>query len=145
MTTTLRTRADPATEAWKALLKFLATERPPRFAAVAQEFDLSMQQLKLLHALAPGVELPMSALAEELHCDASNVTGIVDRLQERGLIERRPDPTDRRVRRLALTGGGERMRAEVLDRLHEPPAQMSRLSLSEQRALRDLLEKALSE
>jgi DNA-binding MarR family transcriptional regulator len=144
MTTTLHVRADPATQAWKALLKFIAAERPPRFPAVAHEFDLSVQQMKLLQALAPDIELPMSALAEELHCDASNVTGIVDRLEERGLIERRADPADRRVRRLALTDAGARLRARMLDRLHEPPPQMSRLSRAEQRALRDLLEKALT-
>jgi DNA-binding MarR family transcriptional regulator len=142
-TTSIRT--DPATEAWKALLKFITAERPPRFPAVAHAFDLSPMQLKMIQTLEPGAELPMSALADELHCDASNVTGIVDRLEERGLIERRPDPADRRVKRLALTDAGARLRVRMLDRLHEPPAQLSRLSRAEQRTLRDLLEKALAD
>jgi DNA-binding MarR family transcriptional regulator len=142
--TTTPVRSDPATEAWKAVLRFIAAERPPRFPAVAQEFDLSPMQLKMMQALAPGVELPMSALAEELHCDASNVTGIVDRLEERGLIERRPDPTDRRVKRLAITAIGAQTRERMLARLYEPPAQLERLSRAELRALRDLLDKALA-
>jgi len=143
--TNLQVRRDPATEAWKAMLRFIAAERPPRFPAVAQEFDLSPQQLKMMQVLGPGVELPMSALAGELHCDASNVTGIVDRLEERGLIERRSDPADRRVRRLALTEAGAEMRERMLARLYEPPRQLERLSRAEQRALRDLLEQALAE
>jgi MarR family transcriptional regulator, organic hydroperoxide resistance regulator len=143
--TTTSVRSDPATEAWRALLSFITAERPPRFPAVAQEFDLSPQQLKMMQALAPGVELPMNALAEELHCDASNVTGIVDRLEERRLIERRPDPVDRRVKRIAITDEGARVRARMLARLYEPPAAMNRLSRAEQRALRDLLEKALAD
>jgi DNA-binding MarR family transcriptional regulator len=143
--TSVQPRTDPATEAWKALLRLIAAERPPRFPAVAQEFELSVQQMKLLQALAPDVELPMNAVAEELHCDASNVTGIVDRLEQRGLIERRPHPADRRVKRLALTGEGARLRARILERLYEPPAQLGRLTRGEQRALRDLVEKALAD
>jgi DNA-binding MarR family transcriptional regulator len=143
--TTTPVDADSATAAWKALLEFIGAERPPRFPAVAHAFDLSPMQLKMMHALAPGRELPMSALAEELHCDASNVTGIVDRLEERGLIERRPDPADRRVKRLALTDDGEQTRERILARLHEPPVALRRLSASEQETLRKLLEKALAD
>ena len=49
----------------------------------------------------------MSGLAELLFCDASNVTGIADRLEARGLIERRSAGGDRRVKVLALTSAGE--------------------------------------
>jgi DNA-binding MarR family transcriptional regulator len=138
-------RSDPAAEAWRALFDLMFSEKPPRFPAVAQEFDLSPQQLKVLRVLAPGVELPMNALAEELYCDASNVTGIVDRLEERGLIERRADKADRRVKRLAITNEGATLREQILARLFEPPAAIARLSVAEQRTLRDLLKKALDE
>jgi DNA-binding MarR family transcriptional regulator len=50
--------------------------------------------------------MPMSEVARALHCDTSNATGLVDRLEQRGLIERRPSPTDRRVRAVALTEAG---------------------------------------
>src|SRR5581483_11979770 len=49
---------------------------------------------------------PMSRLAEVLNCEASNLTGLVDKLENRGLVERQPDPGDRRVRLLALTEAG---------------------------------------
>jgi DNA-binding MarR family transcriptional regulator len=137
--------ADPAVEAWKALFELMLSEKPPRFPAVADQMGLSPQQLKVLRSLAPGVELPMNALADELYCDASNVTGIVDRLEERGLVERRADKTDRRVKRLAITEQGAKLRERALARLFEPPAAIARLSRAEQRALRDLLQKALGE
>src|SRR5918911_2116221 len=97
---TTEVRADPAAEAWEAILDL--TMAAPRFPRVAHQLGLSPPQLKVLHTLAPGVELPMGALAESMFCDASNLTGLVDRLEERGLIERRPDPDDRRVKRLTV-------------------------------------------
>ena len=55
----------------------------------------------------------MSTLADAWKCDASNVTWLVDRLEEHGLAERRPHPTDRRVRTVALTRKGAQMRAQI--------------------------------
>ena len=115
----------------------------PRLGQIAQEFDLAPMQLQALKLLEPGREAPMSALAESLSCDASNVTGIVDRLEGRGLIERRGAPHDRRVKILALTGEGERMRQALLSRMSEPPPEIARLSRSDQRTLRDALRKTL--
>jgi DNA-binding MarR family transcriptional regulator len=87
--------------------------------------------------------MPMRRLACALHCDSSNVTGIVDRLEERGLVERRPDPADRRVKLLLLTDAGGELRALLVRRLADPPAPLQRLSADEQRALRDLMRRAL--
>ncbi len=139
----MRAKADAATEAWSTFLGILFDERPPRIPAVAAEFDVSPMGLKLLQVLEPGAEVPMSALAERLFCDASNVTGMVDRLEARGLLERRDDPRDRRVKRIALTDDGASMRERVLERLYEPPAAIARLSRADQRALRDLLRRAV--
>jgi DNA-binding MarR family transcriptional regulator len=85
----------------------------------------------------------MGELAQRLVCDASNVTGLVDRLETRGLIERRPGPDDRRVRMLVLTPAGEELRERALARFTEAPAGIAALSAEEQRTLRDLLRKAL--
>ena len=137
--------ADPATEASKALFALFSGERPPRFLRVAHEFELSPPQLNVIRMLEPGVALPMSALADALYCDPSNITGIVDRLEGRELIERQSDPDDRRVTRIVITRKGARMRARVLARLHEPPAALDRLSKSEQRQLAQLLNKALGD
>jgi DNA-binding MarR family transcriptional regulator len=58
-------------------------------------------------------------------------------------VERRADERDRRVKLLALTEEGRRVREELQARLSVPPEALARLSRSEQRALRDLLRKAL--
>ena len=67
----------------------------------------------------------MRELAQEWLCDASNATFIVDRLEERGLAERRSVPTDRRVKMVVLTARGNRMRGRVLERFFEPPPDSS--------------------
>ncbi len=67
--------------------------------------DLTPPQSIALRKLLDG-PLPMGSVAEVLSCDASTLTGIADRLEERGLIERRLDPSDRRVKLLALTEPG---------------------------------------
>jgi MarR family transcriptional regulator, organic hydroperoxide resistance regulator len=138
-------RSDPAVEASKAIFELMMSERPPRFPRVANEFGLAPGGLKAMQMLEPGMELPMGALASSLFCDASNVTGIVDRLEQRGLIERRTDPGDRRVKRIALTDEGERTREAMLERLYEPPEPIRRLSREDQLELRDLLRRAIDE
>jgi MarR family transcriptional regulator, organic hydroperoxide resistance regulator len=136
-------RSDPAVEASRAFFELILSERPPRFPRVAGEFGLAPGGLKAMQLLEPGTELPMGALAEALVCDASNVTGLVDRLEERGLIERRPDPSDRRVKRIALTAEGQVAREQMMERLFEPPDAIRRLTPQEQEQLRDLLRAAL--
>ncbi|WP_119727231.1 MarR family winged helix-turn-helix transcriptional regulator [Thermomonospora amylolytica] len=90
------------------------------FNATAAELDLPpAQALALINLRSPA---PMRDLAELLACDASNVTGIVDGLERRGLVVRRPSPTDRRVRHLVLTEEGERRRAELRARSHDKAA-----------------------
>lgn len=137
---------DPGERAWRSILDLVgwSGKRPPRFPAVAHEFDLSPKQLGVLYKLEPGSTLPMRAIAEQLFCDASYVTEMVDRLEERGLIERGADPDDRRVKLIALTSEGERMRKRVMARLYESPAEFERLNAAELRDLARLLEKAVS-
>ena len=142
-TMNVKAKPDPATEAWSTFLGILFDERPPRIPAVAAEFQVSPLGLRLLQILEPGPGTPMSAVAERLGCDASNVTGIVDRLEARGVLERRDDPRDRRVKRIALTEEGAVVRERALDRLYEPPEAIAGLSRADQRALRDLLRRAV--
>jgi MarR family transcriptional regulator, organic hydroperoxide resistance regulator len=85
----------------------------------------------------------MSSLAGKLFCDASNVTGIVDRLEARGLIERRPAEHDRRVKLLVLTDAGERVRSTAERQMTEPPPEIAALPLEHKRALRDALRAAM--
>lgn len=132
----------PATGAWSLLVKLYFTQRailPP----LAAELELSPAQCHVLHLIEPDQPLPMGQLAETLACDASNVTGLVDRLESRGLVRRRPSAGDRRVKVLVLTATGSRLRALLLERMTAPPAALERLSPSEQRALVRILSRLL--
>jgi len=114
-----------------------------RFMAIASEFDLSPPQVMALRQLDPAEPKPMSELAIALRCDNSNVTGIVDRLEDRGLVERRPGEHDRRVKMLMITERGAQVRAGLAARLDEPPEALADLSPEDQRALRDIMRRAL--
>src|SRR5919109_2268591 len=115
---------DPAQEAWGLLWRIMQANKP-RFTALAQELGLAPAQLHALRLIEPGAELPMSSLAGKLFCDASNVTGIVDRLEDRGLIERRPAAHDRRVKMLALTEAGAPPRGGGGARPFAPPPRVT--------------------
>jgi DNA-binding MarR family transcriptional regulator len=113
-----------------------------RFFALGQEFDLAPQQMIALRMLGAGPRR-MGELAQALFCDNSNVTGIVDRLEERGLLTREAAEGDRRVKLLVLTDEGERMRVEITKRMAEPPPAIASLSEKDQRTLRDILQRAV--
>jgi MarR family transcriptional regulator, organic hydroperoxide resistance regulator len=114
-----------------------------RFVAIASEFDLSPPQVMALRHLDPAEPKPMSELALALRCDNSNVTGIVDRLEDRGLVERRAAEHDRRVKILTITERGADVRDRLAVRLEEPPEPLASLSAEDQRALRDIMRRAL--
>lgn len=114
-----------------------------RVGSALAELDLTFAQAHALRLLDPNEPRPMSVLAERLFCDASNVTGIADRLENRGLIERRAAAGDRRIRALVLTPKGVALRNRVREIMMEPSAAIAALSLSDQRALRDILERAV--
>ena len=138
-----RAAQDPAAEAWILVLRLFGSNKP-RMAAIAREFDLAPMQMNALRLMDPERPVAMSELAGHLACDPSNVTGIVDRLEARGLIERRGAEHDRRVKMLALTEEGRRVREETMRRVAVPPPEIARLSRADQRALRDALRKTLS-
>ena len=115
-----------------------------RIPQIAAEFQLSPPQAHALRMLEPEQPLPMGRLACALGCDASNVTGIVDRLEQRGLIERRPSDRDRRVKVLVVTSQGAQVRKALMIRLSEPPQSIAALSPADRRRLAGLLRRALS-
>ena len=129
-------------EAWQLLQRILVSQRG-RFADIAGEFDLAPSQMFALNALEPGRPRPMSELAQALRCDNSNVTGIIDRLEARGLVERRPGERDRRVKMLEVTPAGAELRDQVRRRLSLPPEPLASLGEDDARALRDLLRRAV--
>jgi len=138
-------RADPhACRAWQLLVKFFYAQRE-HLPASAAEFELSPAQCHVLHLIEPGQPLPMGRLADTLSCDASNVTGLVDRLEARGLLRRRPSADDRRVKVLELTPAGVRLRAQLLKKVTGHSVPLSKLSAGQQRALVKILEALVDE
>lgn len=127
-----------AGEAWDLLASLVY---PPPFLAIAQESGLRPATFGALRILDQ--PRAMSEIAAFLRCDNSNVTGIVDGLEARGLAERTASPGDRRVKLIALTGDGVELRARALERLYAPPEQIAALPRADQRALRDLLRRAV--
>jgi DNA-binding MarR family transcriptional regulator len=135
------TKSGPC-EAWELLVKFFFTQRAD-LPTLASEFDLSSAQCHVLHLIEPNRPLPMGRVAEALACDASNVTGLIDRLESRGLVRRHPSDEDRRVKVLELTPAGMRLRSTLFERITKPPDSFRRLSAEEQRALIKVLKRLL--
>ncbi|MFG3257832.1 MarR family winged helix-turn-helix transcriptional regulator [Streptomyces sp. NPDC048172] len=114
------------------------------YELAAAEHSLTGSQARVL-ALISREPTPMRKLAQRLKCEPSNVTGMVDRLEQRGLVERRADPADRRVKVAAATDEGRttasRLRS-ALDFAGEPLAELTPL---ERTLLRDLLKRMLGQ
>src|SRR5579863_84229 len=130
-TTEARTAAteDPVAEVW-ILLRMFFGEHRRRFLSAASELDLHPAQAgALLQLESP---LPMRHLAALLGCDNSNVTGLVDRLEVRGLVTRQASDEDRRVKNIVLTDAGRRLREKLLDRVGRPASGLDRLEALEQ-------------
>lgn len=99
--------------------------------------------LKMAMFLSAETPHAMSELAQRFSVDASYVTAVVDGLEQHGIAERRPHPSDRRVKTVVLTDHGSEVLAEVSDALGEPPAAFGALTGEEQGQLRDLLQKVV--
>lgn len=123
-----------AGEVWSLLLEIIAADRARR-PAICAELGISEAQAEVLVRLDPEAPTAMCRIAERIGCDPSNVTGIVRRLEARGLVERRPDPADRRIRKLVLTEAGRRLRRRLSDRLAEAPPIVARLAAPDREAL----------
>lgn len=141
MASTLQRRG-PAEEAWE-LMSRLFWQLRPRMLRVAAESGLTPPQLFALRSLDPEQPVPMRALAEALRCDSSNVTGLVDGLAAQGLVERRTAEHDRRMRMLVVTERGAAVRERLFEAMREVPESIAALSAADQRALRDVLRRAL--
>lgn len=137
-------RRTPADEAWGLLHQLMMGQRR-RFLAAAAELELHPAQAGALLQMQPDTPVPMNELATLLHCDNSNVTGIVDRLEARGLVARRPHEHDRRVKHVVLTQLGVQASEQVRSTMASAPEAFNKLSASDQRALRDILRRALGE
>ena len=137
----VETSPTTAEQAWALVARLFFEHGRPKMMDANQELELSPPQGIVLRFLDE--PRPMGELAALMRCDNSNMTGIVDRLEERGLVERAAAERDRRVKLIALTERGREIRDELNRRMAEPPEVIERLSLADQRALRDILRRGL--
>jgi DNA-binding MarR family transcriptional regulator len=108
-TATLRDPYAPIIADFRAamtMLKCASSERVLRLG-------ISMAQLHILYTLQRSGEMPMSRLAEVLNVSLSNATGLIDRIEERGFVERTRVPEDRRIVKIRVTPEGSRMLDEI--------------------------------
>lgn len=129
-----------AAEVWRLLVAFSWAHRS-RFIGMAREIGLTPGDMKAMFVLSTDKPVPMGTLAQACDCDASTATWMVDRLEEQGLAERRALPADRRVKAVALTQKGAEVKADLYERLYEPPDALLAVDRPTLDTLRDALQK----
>ncbi|MCX4449283.1 MarR family winged helix-turn-helix transcriptional regulator [Streptomyces sp. NPDC087866] len=135
-------RTDPLTLEVIELIGTVVARYYEEYEQAAAAHSLTGAQARVLGLLS--VEpLPMRRIAQKLKCEPSNVTGIVDRLEARGLVERRPDPADRRVKLAAPTERGAATAGQLRDALDFAREPLAGLSAADRTVLRDLLRRML--
>jgi DNA-binding MarR family transcriptional regulator len=122
------------------MFEFLIRTGPERSAALARR-GLTPNDSRALNSLDAEEGRTMRSLAEEWQCDASYATQVVDRLETLGLATRRSVAHDRRLKVVHLTSQGARLRAELMEEFHAPPAELLALTSAELEALARALER----
>jgi DNA-binding MarR family transcriptional regulator len=117
---------EPARRAWQAM-RTLVLDRHDRRAEISARLGISYMRIKVVNLLAQG-PLAMKELAGQLAVDAPYATVVVDDLEARGLVERRPDPVDRRRKIVAITTAGRKLSRQAVKLASEPPAEVAALS-----------------
>ena len=135
-----RSKAAIAADVWRRILDFFIGTHAQR-DGVLQRFGFTPGDSKALMFLDADEGRTMRSLAEAWTCDASNATWMIDRLEQRGLVERRPVAGDRRVKKVVLTPLGVETKAALLEALYQPPAELLELPLADLKALRDAVQK----
>jgi DNA-binding MarR family transcriptional regulator len=129
-----------AGEVWRAMAEFTWSRmQGGRAMHALKSLGLTPGHLKVLGVLEPGEAIPMGTIAEQLAIDPSMATWLIDRLEERKLVERKMLATDRRVKVVSLTRRGERVKTKVFAELFEPPDELVALGEEQLRALRTAL------
>jgi MarR family transcriptional regulator, organic hydroperoxide resistance regulator len=137
-----RSKRAVAGEVWTLMARFtLEKFQRGEHLSILRDHGLTPGHLKTLGILDPDEPRPMGVIAEIMHCDASQMTLLVDRLEERGLVERRSMPKDRRVKTIALTPEGIEFRRKVLLEVYRPPEELLALDVATLETLREQLAK----
>ncbi len=112
------------------------------FLTAAEGQGLTLTQAKLLLALnEPPAELPMRVLADRMACDPSNLTGVADRMESRGLVRRTVNPADRRVKYLVSTEAGRELSAQIRGAQVRAYKALAELAPEDEQLLQGLLER----
>jgi DNA-binding MarR family transcriptional regulator len=135
-------RADSLTLEVVELIGTVVARYHAEYEQAAAKHSLTGAQARILGLLCLE-PMPMRHIAQRLKCEPSNITGIVDRLEARGLVERRPDPNDRRVKLAAPTEEGRGTARRLRDSLDFAREPLAELSAEERTVLRDLLQRML--
>ena len=122
----------------------LMMKRSYRPQDLTADFDLNVAQARTLMLMDPDKSVTMSELAQNVFLEPSNLTGVIDKLEARGLVKRSLAPADRRVKLVSITRPGAALRARIYARLREPEPWMLALSERDQRQLLGILRKALA-
>jgi DNA-binding MarR family transcriptional regulator len=135
---------DELSEEIAELVHHLVNAWDAYFEARVREMDVGLTGRQALALWMAGRPLSMGELSMQLGCDPSSATGIVDRLENKGLVRRVADEADRRAKRVELTPDGRRLRRRIEQRLAAARPSVAGLTRTEQRQLRDLLRKAMA-
>ena len=132
--------ADDGTAALGDLLMRAARTLRRRFGAVLAPWDLSPHQARALRVVSAGDGVRLSELAEALRIAPRSATEVADGLQERGLVDRTADPSDRRAVVLTATAAGRQVQREVDDARAADSAELfARLSTADRAELARIL------
>ncbi len=133
-------RDEAAGEVWRVMVDLVMNNERRREAC--EEVGLSFGKVRVLRRLVDR-PTPMGELAASLNVDPPNMTTVIDDLQRAGLVERRTHPTDRRVQLVVDTSAGAVLARRAEKILHQPPSELSELSITELEALFQLLSRTI--
>ena len=127
-----------AQELWALVIESFAGWED-RINEASADAGLSPVSAWALVQLDPDHAISQKELAARLHCNPSTVVDPTDRLEEGGLVVRRPLPADRRINTLAVTAKGRQVRQDLVRRLFDPPDAFRRLPAADQDRFRDAM------
>ncbi|OEO33095.1 hypothetical protein VW23_008285 [Devosia insulae DS-56] len=128
--------AELAADTWRLMFDFFISSNPQRSESLTRR-GLTPNDSRILNSLDTAGR-PIGELARQFNSDPSNTTWVVDRLEQAGYVERRPSPTDRRVKLVALTPLGLETQTALLTEFRVPPPSLAALSSAELETLHRL-------
>lgn len=126
-----------ARRAWRAMSELVLAD--DRKELVSEELGLSFARIRTLRRLAPEPHT-LRELSSALSADPPYVTLMVDDLEDRGLVERKPHPKDRRAKLVTLTPKGRKFAVRAEEILDTPPKALGELPKSAIKALLKILD-----